>query len=138
MKNEIAVAVRGLVLHNKKILLVQRAANEVSAPNVWEFPGGKIEFGETLPQALQREIQEETGLLVEIQKLLFADTFISSSNREIVVLTYLCTCSNHNVTLSFEHQNFHWATKEEVLSTVVPPIAKQLKECDIFHNLALD
>lgn len=48
---------------SKQIFLAQRAATSYMA-NKWEFPGGKIEAGESAEQGLIRELQEETGIEV--------------------------------------------------------------------------
>ncbi len=47
-----------IVVRNKKILLVKRSKNEVH-PNVWSIPGGSVKYGESLTEALTREIKEE-------------------------------------------------------------------------------
>lgn len=53
--------VAALIEQNGRMLICQRTRNG-SFPLSWEFPGGKVEPGETLPQALARELQEELGV----------------------------------------------------------------------------
>ena len=60
MKKEIHV-VGAVIKSNNKILCAQRGPGK-SLPYLWEFPGGKIEAGETPEQALSRELQEEVGI----------------------------------------------------------------------------
>ncbi len=61
----------GLVIRNKKILLVKRDEPEVKGAHMkWEFPGGKVDFGETPEEAIVREIKEETGVNVRVKRLL--------------------------------------------------------------------
>ncbi|HZG70473.1 MAG TPA: (deoxy)nucleoside triphosphate pyrophosphohydrolase [Chondromyces sp.] len=64
MKKNIYV-VGAVIVENGKILCAQRGPGK-SLPYKWEFPGGKIEEGESPQQALQREIQEEMKCEVEI------------------------------------------------------------------------
>ena len=61
----------GLVIKDGKILIVQR--DEEICPDAhlkWELPGGKIDFGETPQESVEREIQEETGIKVRAKNLL--------------------------------------------------------------------
>lgn len=61
----------GLVIHKNRILMVKRDEPEVKGAHLkWEFPGGKVDFGETIEEAIVREIREETGVLVRIKRLL--------------------------------------------------------------------
>jgi 8-oxo-dGTP diphosphatase len=55
----------GLILREGKILICQRRADQPMA-HKWEFPGGKIEAGETAEQALARELDEELGIRAEV------------------------------------------------------------------------
>lgn len=57
----------------------------------FEFPGGKIEFGETPEASLEREIEEELGCTVRVDELLSVETEIYDGRRHILLLTYFCT-----------------------------------------------
>jgi A/G-specific adenine glycosylase len=59
---QVAAAV---ICENDKILIAQRPLNGMLG-GLWEFPGGKQEAGETLPECLRREIREELGLEIEV------------------------------------------------------------------------
>jgi ADP-ribose pyrophosphatase YjhB (NUDIX family) len=57
------VGVGSIIIHQSKILIVKRA-NE-PAKGLWSVPGGVVELGEHLHEAVKREVKEETGLEVE-------------------------------------------------------------------------
>jgi 8-oxo-dGTP diphosphatase len=62
-RTPVDVAVGVLIAHDGQFLLTSRPAGKVYA-GYWEFPGGKLEAGETVQQALRRELQEELGITI--------------------------------------------------------------------------
>lgn len=58
------LAVSAAIFRNDRLLLVRRARKP--GLGVWTLPGGRVEFGESLHQALNREVQEETGLTIGV------------------------------------------------------------------------
>ncbi|MGO9093648.1 MAG: (deoxy)nucleoside triphosphate pyrophosphohydrolase [Bryobacteraceae bacterium] len=65
MGNGLKMVVAGVIERDGRILICQRRAGSRHALK-WEFPGGKVEHGETPPQALARELQEELSIQAEI------------------------------------------------------------------------
>lgn len=84
------VVAAALVDLQGRVLVQQRPAGK-SLAGLWEFPGGKIEPGETPEQALVRELGEELGIEVDDSDLTAA-TFVSEplADRHLVMLLYLC------------------------------------------------
>ncbi|MEL5954101.1 NUDIX hydrolase [Streptomyces sp. CLV115] len=58
----------GIVIEDNEILLLDQ---DTDGPRSWSLPGGKVEEGETLAEALVREMREETGVEVEVGRLLY-------------------------------------------------------------------
>ncbi|MEQ2529440.1 NUDIX domain-containing protein [Bacillaceae bacterium CLA-AA-H227] len=129
--NSIVVAVKGVILHKGKVLIVKRALDDYRG-GTWECPGGKIDFGEDLEVALIREIEEEVGLAVTVDKILFATTFNTEPTRQVVILTYLCRSESQNVVLSVEHSEYLWATKEQLKEMLVTEIVADFEKNEVF------
>ena len=64
MNNEVRVGVGILVLKDSRILLGKRNEGNVLGGDSWTCPGGKLEFGENIVNAIKRETEEETGIKV--------------------------------------------------------------------------
>jgi len=67
MSAQIIHVAAGLVFHKGKLLITQRRLND-HLGGLWEFPGGKLEPGESFDQCLVRELREELGIEVEISE----------------------------------------------------------------------
>jgi 8-oxo-dGTP diphosphatase len=80
--------VTGLLVKNGKILMCQRRADK-SYPLHWEFSGGKVEAGETLLEALQRELAEELLLTITDAEEWFEDTMEYSNGMKYHVTFFL-------------------------------------------------
>ncbi|MFH5184034.1 NUDIX hydrolase [Paenibacillus sp. TAB 01] len=68
VSNLLQVRVTGILIEEGRLLLVKQ---KVSSDREWSLPGGKVEQGETLEEAVTREIEEETGLSTKVIKLLY-------------------------------------------------------------------
>jgi mutator protein MutT len=86
------VGVGAVVIHDGKVLLIRRAKEPLRGR--WVVPGGTVEAGETLHQALVREVREETDLMVEPgEVLLVFDRVLRERGRLVyhyVIIDYLC------------------------------------------------
>jgi mutator protein MutT len=63
----VIVTVVAAIIRRATRILITRRLNDVHLPGYWEFPGGKVEVGESLQAALQREILEELGLKIHVE-----------------------------------------------------------------------
>jgi len=87
MKDPIEVAA-GLVFCEGKLLIAQRPTGGHLA-GLWEFPGGKREMGETLPECLQRELFEEVGIVVNVREQVMMTTH-AYPKKTIQLYFFLC------------------------------------------------
>jgi len=123
--------VAAVIIHNKKILCVQRGPAKYDyISKKWEFPGGKLEEGETKLEAIVREIKEELHMDINV------DTFLITVNHtypdfQLTMDTFLCSSETGELTLT-EHGDFKWLEKSELLALDWAagdlPIVKRLNE----------
>lgn len=138
MENTIINAMKAIIVHNRKALIAKRTNNHKIGAGIWEFVGGKLEFGEDLISGLKREVLEETGLEVVVDKLLFATTFKTHDYRQVVIINYLCHSNTDDVTLSREHTDYVWADKEMLLSYLGKKTLQDLNDHHVFEQLDID
>lgn len=137
MDKRFAVVVKGIVLCAERALIIQRSPNDSIGANGWEFPGGKLEFGEMPHQALVREIREETGLDATIGDIQFVSSFFTSAARQVILLSYACTAISNAVVLSQEHIAFRWATKANLEAMLMPNIWMDLRQSGALSRLPI-
>jgi 8-oxo-dGTP diphosphatase len=89
MKKQELDVVAALIKEEDKFLLCQRKEDDHYA-NLWEFPGGTVEKGEDLKAAIEREIKEELGLVIEASDLL---TTICDEDQSLMIKVFLFSCS---------------------------------------------
>ncbi|MBI3553101.1 MAG: (deoxy)nucleoside triphosphate pyrophosphohydrolase [Elusimicrobia bacterium] len=109
-----AVLIRG-----GKVLLARRAPHKSQA-GLWEFPGGKIEPGETPQHALVRELKEELGLTVTPGPEIFAHRH-AYAHGMIELISVLCRCENAGDLASTDHDQLAWVAPADLPSYELAP-----------------
>jgi len=113
MKKQIKVVGAIIENENSEILCALRGT-KMQMPNLWEFPGGKVEKGENLESAIEREIKEELDCKVE-----FIDIFNDNTHEyeEFIVnlITVKCKIIG-GVPVSKEHDKLIWLKRKNLLS----------------------
>ena len=105
--------VAGIIYCTNQILCVQRPKNKLHyISEKFEFPGGKIEEGETQKEALKREILEELNISTKI-KSLFMTVVHEYPDFELTMHTFICEVETKELTL-VEHIDQKWLTPEEL------------------------
>jgi len=119
--------VAGICIHEKKILMGCRLANDGAFGSHWEFPGGKREEGEKDEEALKREFKEELGVEVTETKF-FQRILWQYPEKTVELMFYFVKLSSLNVSdyQLDSHSELKWVTKEEALSLKVLPANLEL------------
>ena len=113
MKKQIQV-VAAIIENEKNEILCALRSPEMSIPNKWEFPGGKIEKGEDMFTALKREIQEELQCTIETTEL-FNDNAHEYDTFIINLLSIKCRIVGGTPTAN-EHSTLIWLKRENLSS----------------------
>lgn len=117
-----------IILKDRKVLIAQRAPGE-NLEGKWEFPGGKIEPGETAEECLIREIREEFDVDVDVLGF-FGESIYDYPNGTIKLLAYTCRWLSGVFTLKV-HSLIEWVDPEELdnfdIAPADIPLAERLK-----------
>ncbi len=102
--------VAAIIVDSGRIFATQRGYGDFK--DGWEFPGGKIEAGETPEEALVREIKEELNADIEVEELLHIVEF-DYPKFHLSMQCYFCTLQSEGVEL-IEHEAAKWLSLEEI------------------------
>lgn len=119
MINNIQRAVKALLYAKGKYLLLLKSKKEDIAPEEWDIPGGRVKEGEDLPQALAREVQEETGIAIDPFKASVIKTWtLEKKDFNLEGTDFLCVLNDvAEVVLSQEHTEAAWLSKNEIMAS---------------------
>lgn len=105
--------VAAIIVHNNKILCVQRGENKLDyISKKYEFPGGKIEAGETNEETILREIMEELHMVIKTEQE-FVTVEHEYPDFFLTMHSFICTCDDPTIQLT-EHIDYKWLSISEL------------------------
>jgi mutator protein MutT len=105
-------SVAGILINDGKAFVAKRGPTG-SFSGCWEFPGGKVEPGESDEEALSREFDEEFGITVSAKKLL-GEIIFPHRGADRVLAAWLIELAPFNRPKLIEHEEMHWAIPAEL------------------------
>jgi len=123
-----AVGVGAVLIHQGKVLLIKRGKEPLRGR--WVVPGGTVEAGETLEQALVREVREETGLTVRPLEVVLVFDCIEREGDAVryhyVIVDYLCEYVSGTPQAASDAEAVAFVAPEELPGYVLPPKALEV------------
>ncbi|WP_026552477.1 NUDIX domain-containing protein [Arthrobacter sp. H20] len=116
------VSAKGVLIDDGSVLLGLNDRHE------WELPGGQLEEGESLREAVVREFAEETGLAISAGEVILADIFEVIPGKRVLVIAFRCSALNprsEKIALSAEHHELAWISVGEIDSLPIPKVYQQ-------------
>ncbi|MEW6187918.1 MAG: NUDIX hydrolase [Thermodesulfobacteriota bacterium] len=137
------LGVGGIVFHGDEVLLVKRGKEP--GKGRWSIPGGAVDTGETLKEALYREIEEETGLSVEVLDLVeILERIIPDSRGTVlyhyVLMDYCCVIKGGQLKAQSDADEAGFFALGTLNEIDIPEITRQVihKAFQKNHNFLLD
>ncbi len=125
------ILVKGIVQLEEKYLIVRRWYDDrVLEPYQWGFIDGAIEFGEAPEKAILRNVTEQTGLSVVLDRILYTWSFMTGDVFNIGI-SFLCQTTMAEVLLSEELVESKWVTKEELENYIDRKILDDLETAEL-------
>jgi len=128
------VAVNAFLVKDNKFLLLKRN----DPPIIWGPPGGKLEMNENPIKGLKREVNEETGLDIEV-KMPVTTWFGAFNDKKIFAVDYLCHFKSGKIILSEEHNSYKWLSLNDLIENskeyFVSESGFKLKDFELAYNI---
>jgi len=129
------VGVGGVVLIGGRVVLIRRGKEPLRGR--WVIPGGTVELGETLPEALVREMREETGLVVRPREIVLVFDRIQREGAEVeyhyVIIDYACDYVSGELRAGSDADEVALVAPDELGRYDLPPQALELV-LDVFRR----
>lgn len=135
--NDVRIRVAGILIRGNRLLLIAHKKNDEI---YWLLPGGGVDYGESLDEALIREFMEELNISVDVKDIvLVSDSIDPSGDRHVVNICFLCTFKSGDFVLGEDKRlyDFRFFDRDEIGSVeIFPPINNDL--IDIMNGIIKD
>ena len=122
LSDKFPVSVKAIIIDDNKVLCLKNERNE------WDLAGGKINFNEDIEESLKREVKEETNLNINNFNILQPVNLIFNDVSVIVLIYSVNISCDSPIIISYEHSEYNFFSKSEVMNLNLPQYYKNLIE----------
>jgi len=122
LSDKFPISIKAIIIDDNKVLCLKNERNE------WDFPGGKIDFNEDIEECLKREIKEETNLSVNNLNILKPLNLKFNSVSVFILLYSAKIYCDSPIIISYEHSEYNFFSKSEIMNLNIPQAYKNLIE----------
>jgi len=111
------VGVHALIINAKnEILITKRSKHDNYFPSHWDLPGGSVDMGETVEEAMVREVNEEIGITITpIEPIFVYSDLTWVPDRQLTQIIYRCVYNGGSIVLDFnEHDEYQWVSYNDI------------------------
>jgi len=121
MKPQFTIGIFGIILDKQSHVLLCHRRDY----NLWNLPGGTLESGEAPWDGVKREVREETGLEVEVSKLIGV---YSKQDKNEIVFSFICKIIGGEISLNDEADKIEYFGIEKIPSNISPKQVERIKD----------
>jgi 8-oxo-dGTP diphosphatase len=118
-----------------EVFLPKRAATKKFLPNAWEMPGGHVDYGEDIVEALKREVSEEFDQTIDVGDPFAVFTYINKiKGSHSIEVIYFAKFTNKTDVISFnteDHSGYQWFNRKRVKEIAIPERANSKREISV-------
>lgn len=131
--------VKGIVQSHGKYLVVEKWYDDrIFDPYQWEFVDGVMEFSETPEKAVQRVVEEKTGISVQVDKPLYTWGFTAGEVCSVGI-AFVCSAETEEVVLSEDLNASRWVTREELPEVITnQAVLHDIEKAGLTNQFNLD
>ena len=145
METKLFVATKAFIQHKGRVLILRESAKDLERAHIgkYDVPGGRIKPGESLDSSLISEVKEETGLDIEIGKVLFVNESwpkVKEEQYQIIRIFFVCKSNSDQAVLSDEHDSCLWIDPKlyknyPIIENLFPAFDSDLENASNFKKI---
>ena len=111
--------VAAIIINRNNEVMIAKRKTDKKLGGLWEFPGGKMEVGETPEESLKRELKEEMSIDIKVKEY-FGENIYNYDDKPIRLIAYICEIVKGDIVLT-DHSEYKWIDKSIIKDYNIAP-----------------